>query len=152
MVSCSMKASNSLETESTNINTKENNNQKKKDMKTIELTKKDFLTKVHDYEKDAESWKYLGDRPAVIDFYADWCGPCKQIAPILEELAAEYDGKIYIYKVNVDSEQELAGLFGVRSIPTMLFVPMDGQPQMASGAAPKTELKRVIDQILLSDK
>lgn len=147
-----MKASNSLETESTNINTKENNNQKKKDMKTIELTKKDFLTKVHDYEKDAESWKYLGDRPAVIDFYADWCGPCKQIAPILEELAAEYDGKIYIYKVNVDSEQELAGLFGVRSIPTMLFVPMDGQPQMASGAAPKTELKRVIDQILLSDK
>lgn len=114
------------------------------------MTKTDFLAKVHDYEKDMETWKYLGDKPAVIDFYADWCGPCKQIAPILEELGTEYQDKVYIYKVNVDEEQELAAIFGIRSIPTMLFVPMEGQPQLAAGAASKTEMKKVIDEILLS--
>lgn len=123
---------------------------KEKKMGTIQMTKTDFLTKVHDYEKDLETWKYLGDRPAVIDFYADWCGPCKQIAPILEELAKEYGDNLYIYKINVDQEQELAALFGIRSIPTMLFVPMEGQPQMAAGAASKTDMKKVIDEVLLS--
>lgn len=118
-------------------------------MATIKMTKVDFLTKVHNYEKDMETWRYLGDKPAVIDFYADWCGPCKQIAPILEELATEYGDEIYIYKVDVDSEQELAGLFNIRSIPSMLFIPMEGQPQMAAGAAPKADLKRTIDQLLL---
>ena len=119
-------------------------------MGTIQMTKTDFLTKVHDYEKDMETWKYLGDKPAVIDFYANWCGPCKQIAPILEELAKEYNDQIYIYKIDVDQEQELAALFGIRSIPTMLFVPMKGQPQMSAGAASKTDLKKAIDEILLS--
>lgn len=123
---------------------------KAKNMGTTKMTKTDFLAKVHDYEKSMDTWKYLGDRPAVIDFYADWCGPCRQIAPILEELSKEYGDKIYIYKVNVDEEQELAAIFGIKSIPTMLFVPMDGQPQLASGAASKTEMKKVIDELLLS--
>lgn len=118
-------------------------------MGTIKLTKADFLTKIHNYEKDMKTWKYLGDKPAVIDFYADWCGPCKQIAPILEELAVEYGDDIYIYKVDVDSEEELAAVFGIRSIPSMLFIPMEGEPQMATGAAPKTELKQTIDKVLL---
>lgn len=149
-ISCSVKASDNTLSSDTN---KENNNKSKEKNKmgTIEMNKVDFLTKIHDYEKDLQNWKYLGDKPALIDFYADWCGPCKQIAPILEELAAEYEGKIYIYKVNVDTEQELASVFGIRSIPSMLFIPMDGQPSMAAGAAPKTELKKNIDEILLGD-
>lgn len=120
-------------------------------MGTIEMTKTDFLTKVHDYEKDMETWKYLGDKPAVIDFYAEWCGPCKQIAPVLEELAGEYSERLYIYKINVDEQQELAALFGIRSIPTMLFVPMEGQPQMAAGAASKTDIKKAIDEVLFGE-
>ncbi len=138
--------------DSNSANEQSVNNTTKKDKKmgTIKMTKTDFLAKVHDYEKDMETWKYLGDKPAVIDFYADWCGPCKQIAPILEELGTEYQDKVYIYKVNVDEEQELAAIFGIRSIPTMLFVPMEGQPQFAAGAASKTEMKKVIDEILLS--
>lgn len=85
----------------------------------------------------------------LVDFYADWCGPCKVMAPILDELAAEYGDQIYIYKINTEQEQELAALFGIRSIPSLLFVPMDGQPQMAQGAMPKTELKKAIDEVLL---
>lgn len=118
-------------------------------MKTIHLNKIEFLTKIADYESNPNEWKYLGDKPAIIDFYADWCGPCKAIAPVLEELAAEYDGEIYIYKVDTESEVELASLFGIRSIPSLLFIPMDGKPQMAQGAAPKPELKKAIDEILL---
>lgn len=117
-------------------------------MTTIPLNKIDFLKKVANYEANPKEWKYLGDKPAVIDFYADWCGPCKVIAPMLEELAAEYGDQIYIYKVNVDNEQELAGLFGIRSIPSLLFIPMEGQPQMTQGAASKAELKTSIDKHL----
>lgn len=119
------------------------------DMKTIKLTKADFLTKVVNYEADPQGWKYLGDKPAVIDFYADWCGPCKMIAPILEELAAEYGDSIYIYKVNTEHEEELAAAFGIRSIPTILFVPMEGEPQVARGAMPKASFKETIDKVLL---
>jgi len=119
-------------------------------MKTIHLTKEEFLTKVANYEENPTEWKYLGDKPAIIDFYADWCGPCKMIAPILEELAAEYAGSIYIYKVNTEEEQELAGAFGIRSIPSLLFVPMEGAPQMAMGALPKASFKDAIDKVLLS--
>ncbi len=126
-----------------------NNDKKENKMKTIELTKADFLTKVMDYENNPKEWKYLGDKPAIIDFYASWCGPCKMVAPILEELAEEYDGQIYIYKVNTEEEQELAALFGIRSIPSILFIPMEGQPQMAMGAMPKSSFKEAIDSVLL---
>jgi len=118
-------------------------------MKPIHLTKEDFLTKVANYETNPTEWKYLGDKPAIIDFYADWCAPCKSIAPVLEELATDYDGKIYIYKVNTEDEQELAGAFGIRSIPSLLFVPMTGSPQMAQGALPKATFKEAIENVLL---
>lgn len=118
-------------------------------MGTIHLTKEEFLKKVVDYEKNPTEWKYLGDKPAIIDFYADWCAPCKMIAPVLEELAEEYAGEIYIYKINTEIEQELAGAFGIRSIPTLLFVPMGEAPQMAQGAMPKNAFKEAIDSVLL---
>ncbi|MFA6334578.1 MAG: thioredoxin [Bacteroidales bacterium] len=118
-------------------------------MNTIHLTKEDFLEKVADYETSPTEWKYLGDKPAIIDFYADWCGPCKSIAPVLEELAAEYKDKMYVYKVNTEEEQELAGAFGIRSIPSLLFVPMEGAPQMAHGAMPKASFKEIIKKVLL---
>lgn len=118
-------------------------------MKPINLTKADFLSKVMDFEANPEEWKYLGDKPAIVDFYADWCGPCKMIAPILEELAEEYKDDIYIYKINTEKEEELAAAFGIRSIPTLLFIPMEGQPQMAQGAMPKASFKEAIDSVLL---
>ena len=136
----------SCETQATN---NDKNNKKENKMKTIELTKADFLKKVMDYETNPNEWKYLGDKPAIIDFYASWCGPCKMVAPILEELAEEYDGQIYIYKVNTEEEQELAGLFGIRSIPSILFIPMGEQPQLATGAMPKSSFKEAIDKVLL---
>lgn len=116
---------------------------------TIKMTKADFMTKVSNFETNPSEWKYLGDRPAIIDFYADWCGPCRTIAPFLEELAAEYADQIYIYKVNVDNERELAGLFGIQSIPSLLFIPMEGKPQMTQGAGSKDDLKKSIEDLLL---
>jgi len=121
-------------------------------MKTIQLNKTDFLSKIANYETSPEEWKYLGDKPAIIDFYADWCAPCKALAPILEELAAEYGEQIYIYKVDTQKEEELAALFGIRSIPSLLFIPMGETPQMAQGALPKSELKKAIEEFLLSKK
>ena len=118
-------------------------------MGAIHLTKAEFLQKVDNYEANPNEWKYLGDKPCLIDFYADWCGPCKAVAPILEELAKEYDGKIVIYKIDTDKEQELASAFGIRSIPSLLFVPMSGKPQMSMGAMPKDQLKKAIDETLL---
>lgn len=118
-------------------------------MSTIHLTKEMFLAKVVNYEENPTEWKYLGDKPCIIDFYADWCGPCKAVAPILEDLAAEYEGKIYIYKVNTDEQQELAQAFGIQSIPTIYFCPMEGKPQMAMGALPKATLKQAIAEVLL---
>lgn len=115
------------------------------------LTKKTFTEKVFNYEQNKD-WKFEGKLPALIDFYADWCGPCKMIAPVLEDLAKEYDGKINIYKVDTESEQELAGVFGIRSIPSLLFCPVDGQPQMAAGALPKESLKQAINEILLNQQ
>ena len=112
------------------------------------LTKATFLEKVFNYEKNQE-WKYEGELPCLIDFYADWCGPCKMVAPILEELSREYEGKIVIYKIDTEEEQELAAAFGIRSIPSLLFCPVEGQPQMAAGALPKATLKKAIDEILL---
>ncbi|NDP22879.1 MAG: thioredoxin [Paludibacter sp.] len=120
-----------------------------KKMGTIHLTKAEFISKVANYEANPSEWKYLGDKPCIIDFYASWCGPCKTIAPILEDLAKEYDGQIYVYKVNTEEEQELAGAFGIRSIPTILFCPMVGAPQMAQGAMPKESFKQAITDVLL---
>ena len=130
---------------------KEEINQSKeiKKMGTIHLTKAEFLSKVANYEANPTEWKYLGDKPCIIDFYASWCGPCKTIAPILEDLAKEYDGQIYIYKINTEEEQELASAFGIRSIPTLLFCPMNGAPQMAQGAMPKDAFKQAINDVLL---
>jgi thioredoxin len=127
----------------------ETTNKQQKTMGTIHLTKEEFLKKVVNYEANPTEWKYLGDKPAIIDFYASWCGPCKMIAPVLEELAAEYDGKIYIYKIDTEAEQELAAAFNIRSIPSILFVPMVGQPQMAQGAMPKASFKEAIESVLL---
>lgn len=118
-------------------------------MKAVNLTKEDFLKKVANYEANPNEWKFLGERPALIDFYATWCGPCKRLAPVMEELAEEYAGKVDIYKIDVDSEEELAALFGVRSIPTLLFVPMNDKPQMAQGALPKNALQDAINNVLL---
>ena len=121
--------------------------QKLKINMTEDLTKKTFLEKVFNYEKNKE-WVFEGKVPAIIDFYADWCGPCKMIAPILEELSNEYEGKINIYKVDTEAEQEFAAAFAIRSIPSMLFIPMNEQPQMSNGALPKQELQKLIQEVL----
>ena len=109
------------------------------------------MKKVFDYENNKE-WKFQGELPCLIDFYADWCGPCKMVAPILEELAEEYKGKINIYKVDTEEQQELAGVFGIRSIPSLLFCPVGANPQMAMGALPKDTFRQVIDDLLLKTK
>jgi thioredoxin len=111
------------------------------------LTATTFKEKVFNYEIHKD-WKYAGDKPAIIDFYADWCGPCKMVAPVLEDLSKEYDGKVQIYKIDTDKEQELASVFGIRSIPSILFIPMEGQPQMSLGALPKESFKKAITDIL----
>lgn len=134
----------------TQVKSKQESEKKEVSMKTIHLTKAEFLSKIADYESSPDKWVYLGDKPAVIDFYADWCGPCKAIAPVLEELAAEYEGEIYVYKIDTEKEQALSSDFGIRSIPTLLFVPMKGEPQMARGALPKASLKEAIDTVLLN--
>ncbi|MFR9130165.1 MAG: thioredoxin family protein [Alistipes putredinis] len=115
------------------------------------MNKQEFTTKVADIEKSKGEWKFLGERPAVIDFFATWCGPCKALAPVLDELAADYQYKdrIDFYKVDIDREQELAAVFGVRSVPTLLFIPLSGMPQMMTGGRPKSDLKRIIDEVLM---
>lgn len=116
--------------------------------KVVHITMADFLKKVYDFEKNPDEWRYLGSQPAIVDFYADWCGPCRQLSPVLDELAKEYSGKLTIYKVNVDNERGLATFFGIRSIPTLLFIPMKGKPQRSLGALSKTELKGIIKDVL----
>jgi thioredoxin len=110
------------------------------------LTLDTFKTKVFNFE-NGNDWKFEGDKPCIIDFYADWCGPCKMVAPILEELSEEYKGLVDIYKIDTDKEQELASMFGIRSIPSLLFVPVDGKPQMAMGALPKENFKKLINDV-----
>ncbi len=118
--------------------------------KVVHLTTQDFKEKVFNYEEGKE-WKYEGSLPAIIDFYADWCGPCKMVAPVLEELARDYEGKIVVYKVDTENEQELASAFGIQSIPTLLFVPKEGRPQAAMGALPRQTFEKVIQDILLKN-
>ncbi|MBS2211246.1 thioredoxin [Carboxylicivirga mesophila] len=115
------------------------------------LTNETFKEKVFNYT-DSKEWKFEGDKPAVIDFYADWCGPCKMVSPILDELSTEFDGKIDIYKVDTETERELAGAFGIQSIPSILFIPKEGQPQMAQGALPKDTFIRAFKDVLKVEK
>lgn len=114
---------------------------------TENLTKESFFEKVFNYEENKE-WKFEGKIPAIIDFYADWCGPCKMLAPVLEQLSQEYDGKVHIYKIDTEAEQELSAAFGIRSIPSMLFCPVDEDPQMAHGALPKQQIEQIIADVL----
>lgn len=125
--------------------------QLKKTVKPIDMNKETFLTKVFDYESNPDEWKYKGDKPAIVDFHADWCAPCRITSPILADLAAEYGDEIYVYKINVDKERELAHLFGARTIPMFLFIPMDELPQVGMGALPKRSFREVIETFLLKD-
>lgn len=126
-----------------------NAQEKKAESKVKHLTYNEFLKKVWDFEKDPNTFNYKGKLPAIIDFYADWCGPCRRVAPIMERLAEEYDGKLLVYKINTDKERELASAFQVRSIPMVLFVPMEGQPMMSVGAMQEQEYKKVVEEQLL---
>jgi thioredoxin 1 len=117
-------------------------------MHTIQLTTQDFKDKIFNYEQE-QDWKYTGTLPAIIDFYADWCGPCKMVAPVLEQLAKEYEGKLAIYKVDTEKEIEQASVFGIQSIPTFLFIPVQGAPSMQPGAFPKKTFQQVIEEYLL---
>ncbi|PVD51640.1 thioredoxin [Terrimonas sp.] len=117
-------------------------------MTTIKLTTQDFKDNIFNYS-EGEDWNYKGTLPAIIDFYADWCGPCKMVAPVLEELSKEYDGKLLIYKVDTEAEQELAAVFGIRSIPTFLFIPVNDQPVMQPGALPRNIFKQIIEEKLV---
>ena len=123
---------------------------------TVKLTKEKFLKEVWDYEASPKEWKFKGDKPALVDFYADWCGPCRTAAPILEELSKEYSGKVVIYKIDTQVEKELAGVFGVSGIPAFLYIPLDGKPSMTSGIArtkndKKKMFKENIDKMLLAN-
>jgi len=119
-------------------------------MATQQMTKADFLEKIFDYTNEKE-WKFNGSLPAIIDFYADWCGPCKSVAPVLEELSNEFEGKINIYKINTDVEQELASVFSIQSIPTFLFIPLTGTPMLQQGALPKNAFREVIETRLVQE-
>lgn len=131
----------------TNAQTK--TEKKDKTMKTIELNKQQFIEKVFDFESNPTTWKYEGSKPAIVDFYATWCRPCQMVAPILEELAEEYGDSIVIYKVDTDREREISAAFGIRSIPSLLFIPAEGKPQMVQGAMGKADFRNAIDKILL---
>lgn len=119
--------------------------------KAVKINKQQFIELVYNYEANPDEWVFEGDLPVIVDFYADWCAPCRIVAPILDELAKEYEGKIRIYKIDTDKEKDLARAFNIRSIPTMLFIPSEGRPQMSQGALPKETLKQVIDSFMLAE-
>ncbi len=114
---------------------------------TEHLNGEGFKKKVFDWDK-SEEWKYEGSLPAIVDFYAEWCGPCKMLGPVLEELSGKYEGKLNVFKVDIDKEPDLAAVFGVQSVPTILFIPTEGKPSMALGALPKPQIEKVIGEVL----
>lgn len=114
---------------------------------STKLTTAEFKEKVFDYEKNSE-WKFAGDLPCIVDFYADWCGPCKMVSPILDQISQEMAGKLHVYKINTDEEPELASAFGIQSIPSLLFVPLQGEPKMSMGALPKGQIQKAITEVL----
>jgi len=122
---------------------------KESKIKIMELTKEEFIKRVYNYEANPNEWKYEGDKPCIVDFHATWCAPCKMIAPSLEEINQEYNGDLYIYKVDVDKTPELAAIFGVRSVPTLLWIPMSGKPSISQGALPKSQLDSIVKSTLL---
>lgn len=124
----------------------------KENASVIQMNKQMFLDKVFDYTTGATEWKYQGEKPAVIDFYATWCAPCRMVAPILKDLAKEYGDSIVIYKVDTDKEKELSMAMGIQSLPTIVFIPKTGQPQVIVGAADKATFRRAIDEVLLNKK
>jgi len=119
------------------------------DGQVVKLTAESFQQLVWDYKKNPQEWVFKGDQPVIIDFYADWCRPCKMVGPIMEELSKEYKGKVRIYKVNTDEQRELAGLFQIQSIPAMLFIPKNGKPQMSVGAQQKPAYVDMIKNVLM---
>lgn len=118
-------------------------------MSVVHLNEKEFSEKVSNLATISTQWEYKGDKPALIDFFATWCGPCKALSPVLDELAEEYKDRIHIYKIDVDKEERLSEIFGIQSVPTLLFAPMQGDPHMISGVLPKHELKKIIEESLL---
>ena len=116
------------------------------------LTYETFKEKVWDFEANPQEWVYKGEEPCVIDFYADWCKPCKMVAPIMDKLAKDYEGKVKIYKIDTDKEKQLAGVFGIRSIPSVMFVPMKGDPSMQAGALPEAQYVKIIEESVLNKK
>ena len=126
-----------------------NAQEEKKESKVQHLTYNEFLKKVWNFEKDQNTFVYKGKLPAIIDFYADWCGPCRRVAPIMEKLAEEYDGKLLVYKVNTEKERDLATVFNVKSIPMVLFIPVEGQPMMQVGAMPEEGYRKVVEEQLI---
>lgn len=147
---CSNNSRNVKKENKDRVENKVNNNKDKGDkkMKVTELTTDLFKEKIMDYSNNPTEWNYKGERPAIIDFYATWCGPCKATAPTVEKIAEEYDGKIDVYKVDVDQQQELAAIFGVQSIPTILFIPKEGTPAKSVGAMGYAQFKEAIDQVI----
>ncbi|MBQ5895609.1 MAG: thioredoxin [Bacteroidaceae bacterium] len=117
-------------------------------MATFHLTNEQFIARVADYKANPGDFKFLGDKPALIDFYAEWCGPCKMLAPVLEELSNEFEGKLDVYKVNVDEEEELSMLFDIRSIPTLIFIEKNGTMHRSQGAMGKSQLKETVEKLL----
>jgi len=152
MTACGARSSGVIENNDTKEVSKTDKTKKTNKVYTIALTKEEFRKKVVDYKGNPDEWLYIGDKPAIVDFWAEWCVYCRKLAPVLEELAKEYDGQIYIYKVNTEEEREIATTFGINSLPTLLFAPKEGTPQSIQGAVPKEELKKIIDEVLLKKK